>query len=135
MQSRSTMDTPKDPTTKRLHGLALYPKEWRGYLVSENKICFQFNKAQAKLRVQDRDYRGLQIDPKTSTYSLPIAAGGTDMEFIAVGVPIDLHPPMLLHLIHSYREHLERYPNHQVNLKDKLTEVYKALGLLLEDIK
>jgi hypothetical protein len=59
-----------------------------------------------------------------------VAAGGTEFGVIAVGVPLDLHPKLMVELIHSYREHIGRFPDK--DLKDKLRTVQTELNRLLD---
>lgn len=89
------------------HGIAAYPTEWRGYLVSPGKICIQFNKLQCKTRI-DQEYVQ-ELYKKPGYWEMPIAHDGTDVEFVAVGVPIQMHPTMLTELLKAYEEYAVKY--------------------------
>lgn len=92
------------------HGIASYPTEWRGYVVSPEKICIQFNDVNCKTRIQDRDYSQLTLTTK-GTWNMPIDNTGTDIKFLAVGIPITLYPTLLDNILLAIKEHSLRYPS------------------------
>jgi len=104
-------------TTKFNHGIASYPKEWRDLVVSENKICIQFNTVQCKTRVT-RDFKE-ELNQFEYGYTMPVYSHGTDIPFLAVGIPLKLHKTMLLELLRAYKEHADKYEN---NLKEFLLD-------------
>lgn len=40
---------------------------------------------------------------------MPVDSHGTDMEFIAVGIPLNLYPILLEELLNAFREHIKRF--------------------------
>lgn len=94
-------------TTKFDHGIASYPKSWKGLIVSDNKICIQFNDVQCKTRVNREFKESLEL--YEAGYNMPIYSHGTDLPFIAIGISIDLHKEMLLELLKAYKEHIEKF--------------------------
>jgi hypothetical protein len=106
-------------TTKFAHGIASYPKSWRGIVVSPDKICIQFNEVQCKTRV-NRDHKE-ELELYEAGYNMPIYSHGTNLPFIAVGIPIEVHKEMLLELLKSYKEHVDKFEDKN-KLKDFLLD-------------
>jgi hypothetical protein len=110
------------------HGIAAYPRKFKGYYVSPQKICIQFEDITAKTRIKDRDTSDLGRSYSGQHY-MPIQHTGTEIDFIAVGVPLDMHPEMLSRLIDAYDEHLSTY---DTDFKDKLKIVQNKLQKVLD---
>ena len=107
----------KHPTKsirKYNHGIASYPLEFRGYLVSEKKVCIQFDNVQCKTRI-NKEYID-QLDKKTGSYRvMPIDTIGTEIDILAVGIPLDLYPIVLNNILIAHKEHSDKYED---NLKE-----------------
>lgn len=89
------------------HGVAAYPKSFRGTLVSENKICIQFDNPDLKLRVDSDSTEGLT--KVNGSYMIGISANNTPVRFIAVGCRLDLINDLQNQLIDAYMEHEATY--------------------------
>lgn len=90
------------------HGIASYPTKWRGYVVSPQKICLQFDAVQCKTRV-NKEYESELLKPHWGDKALPIDRNGTEIEFLAVGIPLHLHKIVFLELLKAYEEHINKY--------------------------
>lgn len=99
------------------HGLACYPISYRGHVVSENKICIQFNNPQIKVRPMG-ELDDL-IKPSWGDKALPIDRLGTDVGFIAVGIPLEVHEDLLFNLLESYEEHINRFDKRLLSMLEK----------------
>lgn len=110
------------------HGIAAYPKRWRGCHLSPEKICIQFEGITAKTRVHNHDTSDLGFSYEQQHY-MPIQHTGTDVEFLAVGVPLEMHIVMLMELIGAYELHMHHYPS--TNLREGLVEAHKRLSEVL----
>lgn len=98
--------------TKFDHTVAAYPKEWSAYVVSPKKICIQFKDVQLKTRAPfHKD--GLKSTPR-GTYEMPIDTQGTDLNGLAVGIPIHPYPTVLENILQGITEHHERFPNDSI---------------------
>jgi len=88
------------------HSLANYPTHFLGTVVSENKICLQFENVQSKLRFrQGAEYIKLPDTHK----ALPISTQGTPIDILAVGCQLPTLFDAHLALIEAYKEHHERF--------------------------
>jgi hypothetical protein len=99
-------------TTKFDYSIAAYPKEWSAFLVSPQKICLQFKDVQLKTRAPFSK-EGLIATPRGS-YEMPIDTHGTDLNGLAVGVPLHLYPVLLDNILKGIEEHHERFPNESI---------------------
>lgn len=109
------------------HGIAAYPVSWRELAISENKICIQFNSPELKTRAI-RELAGELIE-EGHGYSLPVNTHGTFVEFLAVGISIDLHKEMLQKLLPAYKEHADKFPERSLKaflleFADKIKETF-----------
>lgn len=111
------------------HGIAAYPTKWRDFLVSQEKICIQFSDLQAKTRINKCHED--QLQKTVGGWQMPIRHDGTDINFLAVGVPIGIHKIMQLELLKAYEDHISKYGN---ELKDFLIEYRDQLDQLLRRI-
>lgn len=113
-----------------IHSLACYPQEFLECVVSENKICIQFKTNQVKVRIKDRDYKscypGINGD-----WLYPISNARTDLDIVAIGLPLTEHRSLLLGLLESYEQHIDTYPDKLLVLD--LLDVYNRLHTLLID--
>ena len=115
--------------TKYKHGIASYPKGWRGYVVSENKICIQFDDVQCKTRIHNRECEDLRKTTKGS-WHMPIDSHGTDVSFVSMGIPLDLYKTIFDKLLNAFEEHVERFGEGYgvrgmlLNLADKIDETF-----------
>lgn len=85
------------------HGIACYPKSFRGCVVSENKICLQFDNPDVKLRVDESKRKELTTVNGHAT--MAISADNTAMRFIAVGCRLDVINDLQNQLIDAYATH------------------------------
>jgi hypothetical protein len=85
------------------HGIASYPKSFRGCVVSENKICLQFDNPDLKLRV-DADHKE-NLTTVNGSYTLKVSADNTPVRFLAVGCRLDTINDLQNQLIDAYMEH------------------------------
>lgn len=88
--------------TKYNHTLATYPTKWKKYVVSPKKICIQFDTVQCKTRAPD------STDLKKTdwgTKEMPIDTHGTDIDTLAVGIPLHLYPELIKHVLSAIKEH------------------------------
>lgn len=113
------MKHPNKARNKYKHGIASYPLGFKGYVVSEKKICLQFNNVQCKTRVNKEHIEQLEKKPWMDK-AMPIDTLGTDIEFLAVGIPLHLYPTVLDNLLIANKEHIELYKDD--NLKDYLVD-------------
>lgn len=89
------------------HGLATYPKSFRGCVVSEHKICLQFDNPDVKLRVDENHRKELTTHNGHATMS--ISSDNTPLRFIAVGCRLDLINDLQNQLIDAYATHEATY--------------------------
>jgi hypothetical protein len=90
------------------NGIACYPKSFRATLVSEKKICLQFNNPQVKLRKWSDE--GCIKLPSTEK-ALPLTTSGIDMSVIAVGCPLETIIELKTAIDAACQEHAERFPD------------------------
>ena len=105
--------------TKFDHALAAYPKEWSAYLVSPQKICLQFKDVQVKTRSPFHK-EGLISTPR-GTFEMPIDTHGTDLNGIAVGVPLHLYPVLLKNILAAILEHDAKHP--ELSIKSQIKDI------------
>lgn len=99
-------------------------------MVSENKICIQFNHVTAKTRVTKHDTSDLELS-KEQNWSMPIQNNGTDIAFLAVGIPLGVYPQLLQELFKACNEHMQLYPS--APLRSWLVEAHRSLGAILSN--
>lgn len=116
--------------TKFNHGIASYPTEYRGHVVSPEKICIQFNKLQCKTRI-NQEFKDELAQRAGGYWEMPIAHLGSDIEFLAVGMPIKLHKVVQIELLDAYKEHILKYGN---EMKEFLKFYHTALGEMLRSL-
>jgi hypothetical protein len=100
------------------HGIASYPLYWKEYFLSEDKICIHFKEVQMKTRTNvegEEDLRTTQWGSK----ELPIDTQNTNISFLAIGIPIELHKELLQQLLKAYKEHVDKF-NNKHELKEYL---------------
>jgi len=90
------------------NGFAAYPKSFRGTVVSEKKICFQFNAPQVKLRKWSDE--GCIKLPNTHR-ALPVPTVGVDISVLAVGCPLETVIELRDALNLAIAEHADRFPD------------------------
>lgn len=115
------------PVKKFNHGVASYPTAWNSLVISEKKICIRFDAVQLKTRVL-RDFRD-ELKYENYGYAMPVNSHGTDVPFLAVGIPMHLHKEMLSNLLPAYKEHAERFPESSIkefllDFADKIKETF-----------
>jgi hypothetical protein len=114
---------------KYKHGIACYPVEWKEYVISPKKICFQFKNVECKTRIKDRDMREL-IQLGNNNWALPIEQQPVQVSFIAIGLMMEGHKEMLDQLLNAYEEYIALYDNdfkeHLVKVNKRLTEILDA---------
>jgi len=93
-----------------LPSLACYPKKFKECVVSENKICIQFQDVQSKVRLGECGYGGAYHGPN-SDWLFPFSNARTDLNTVAIGLPLHEHRSLLLGLLRSYKEHIQRFPS------------------------
>lgn len=101
------------------HSLAVYPLQWKDYLISERKICLQFTGVQCKTRVNQEKNNDLKKTTR-GTYEMPIDAHGTSINTLAIGIPLCLYPEVLFNILKAVKEHAERFKEY--NLKEMMLE-------------
>lgn len=90
------------------NGFAAYPKSFRGTMVSERKICLQFNSPQVKLRKWSDE--GIVKLPNTQR-ALPVPVSGIDLSVLAVGCPLETIIELRQALDAACKEHAEKFEN------------------------
>lgn len=98
---------PNKAVKKYNHGIAAYPLEFYQYVISEKKICLQFKKTQLKTRPVG-DQTDLRRTPH-GTKELPIDTKATDVEVLAVGIPLDMYPELLQNIQEALDKHKELF--------------------------
>lgn len=113
-KSKSTFD----------HTLATYPTKWKKYVVSPQKICIQFDTVQCKTRAL-----GSQTLKKTAwgTKEMPIDTHGTDIDTLAVGIPLHLYPELIKQVLSAIKEHDSIYPDNSI--LNEVKDVIKGSNL------
>lgn len=97
-------------------------------MVSPNKICVQFNDVNLKLRPQHL-YRDELVKPPGKEVGVFVdTTGKDDVEFIAVGMTLDVLKETQVKLLDAYKEHQEKHPG---ALDDFLQELHSILGELI----
>jgi len=89
------------------HGIAAYPKAFRGCVVSENKICIQFDNPELKLRA-DAEHKQ-NLTSKNGYDILEVSGNNTPVRFIAVGCRLDIINDLQNQLIDAYAEHEAKF--------------------------
>jgi hypothetical protein len=92
--------------------IAAYPKNFAAYLISEQKICLQFEKAQLKTRAPHSKL-GLTTT-KSGSHEMAISTQGTDLNGIAVGVPLFMYPVLIENILKAILEHSTKFPEHSI---------------------
>lgn len=94
------------------HSIAAYPIEFKQIVVSPQKLCLQFKTVQCKTRAP-HNKNGLK---KThhGTWEMPIDTHGTNIEVLAVGIPLKMYPQLLREIMSSIDKHDELYPEHAI---------------------
>lgn len=107
-----TKKHPNNPINKFKHSLASYPLEFHQYVISPKKICIQFKDVQLKTRAkQDRS----DLKRSTSgTLQMPVDTQGTDIDVLAVGIPIHMYPELLKQIKTALQEHHKLHPEWSV---------------------
>lgn len=98
---------PNPSINKYDHGIAAYPLSFKTYVVSEKKICIQFEGVQCKARPvgnQDDMERG-----PDGTKQIEINTRGTEIGTLAVGIPLDMYPELLQNIERALKENEEKY--------------------------
>ena len=82
------------------HGLAVYPKSFKTFTVTPGKICLQFNHPEIKTRI----VRGEEQDliRVEGVRCLPVPGGDIQIEFIAVGLKLDIIKETQLQMLEAY---------------------------------
>lgn len=102
------------------YALAAYPIKWKKSVISPKKICIQFDDIQCKTRAPfSKD--GLKKTSK-GTWEMPIDTKGTDIQTLAVGIPLHLYPVVLEEILLSLRKHSELYPENSI-----ITEIQEII--------
>jgi hypothetical protein len=116
-------------------GFANYPKKFKGYVVSPDKICLQYEDTQIKLRKLEGDFKKLGKIGKDSERFVPVVPLGTDIEVLAVGHQMPVLQEMQLKLCEAYKEY---YKLHKDTYKEKygedFTEFLGRIQKLLSEI-
>lgn len=111
------------------HTMASYPTSYKQCVVTPGKICIQFNKTQLKAR----DMPGAKI-PLRRTHSegreLPVDVLGTDVDCLAVGLPIELHFDFQRGLLKAYGTYISSYDS-ECMLYEFLKDYHEELGKML----
>lgn len=89
------------------HGIAAYPLKFKQYVVSEKKICLQFEEVQCKARPVG-DQSNMSKGPE-GTKEIEINTRGTDIGVLAVGIPLDMYPELLEAIKLALEENEEKY--------------------------
>lgn len=114
----------KKSTRSFKHGIAAYPTKFKGFYISPEKLCMQFEATQVKTRPDLEDKTDLK---KTAwgTLEMPVDTHGTDIRGISVGIPLHLYPEILNTLLDTFIEHHDRFPEH--SLKQWLLQYAKKV--------
>ena len=94
------------------YGIAAYPISWKQYVISPQKICLQFQDLQLKARAP-HSKEGLTRS-HWGTHLLPIDTQGTDVNVLAVGIPLRLYPQLLKNILKAINEHSKLYPEYSI---------------------
>lgn len=94
------------------YGIAAYPVNWKQYVISPQKICLQFTDNQLKARAPFSK-QGLSVT-RWGTYTLPIDTHGTDINTLAVGIPLKLYPELIKNILKAINEHHKLHPEHSI---------------------
>lgn len=103
------------------HSLAAYPKQFYQCVVSENKICLQFEECYTKLRFKEG---GEYIKLPSTEKALPIKPTGTDVNYVSVGCSLSTIRSLQAELVQAYAKHKELYGP---ALQDLIDETIKGL--------
>lgn len=86
------------------YGIAAYPKKFKEYVISPHKICLQFTDVQCKLRPLGHETLSLARGNRNAPV-MPVSTKGTDIDTLAVGIPLHLYPELLTNIIKALKEH------------------------------
>lgn len=120
----------KTPSLNKFnHSVAAYPEEYLTSVVTDGKICIQFKHTQLKTRINKDHIEQLKKGPQ-HTREIPINTIGTDIDVLAVGIPIELHKIFQLELLKAYNKYIVEF---DPTFKEFLQEYHKELGKLLDN--
>jgi hypothetical protein len=103
------------------HSLAAYPKQFYQCVVSEKKICLQFEECATKLRFK---LGGEYIKLPSTEKALPITTTGTDVDYVSVGCQLGTIEGLQQALVQAYADHGRKYGP---VLKDLIDQTIKSL--------
>lgn len=108
----TTRKHPNIPNAKFDHTIAAYPLQFKKYVISPKKICLQFQDVQCKAREigKNKDLR----KTRHGTKELPIDTGATDIDVLAIGVPIHLYPEFITEMLTALKTHDELHPEESI---------------------
>lgn len=111
---------PNKAVNKYPYTIAAYPLDFHKYVISPKKICMQFKGVQCKLRAPYKDSADLK---RTSWGSkeMPIDTKATDINVLALGVPLDLYPELIKQMLTALKEHAEIHPENSI--LDEIQEI------------
>lgn len=104
---------PSKSKQKFKYTLAAYPINWKKYVISPQKICIQFDDLQIKARAPFNESNDLKRTP-WGTKEIPIDTHGTDIETLAVGIPLHLYPTLIQQIYTAIKEHSEKHPEYSI---------------------
>lgn len=107
--------------------IAMYPIDYEQCIVSENKICLQFETTEIKVRAP-HEKRKLLTNVFNLGDILPIRTIPDDVEGINIGMILPVMKNAQRGLLNAYKEHLKKYPG-------VLTEFIKEIKEEIEKIE
>jgi hypothetical protein len=93
------------PKSRYEYGLACYPSDFLGYVVSENKICLQYKVVDVKLRTLGKAYNMLPKFKNTTQPMVPVTTSPDTFEIVAVGCQMPVLRKMQFSLLQGLIEH------------------------------
>jgi len=92
--------------------LAAYPLEYKQSVISPQKICIQFSGVQCKARAPFSK-EGLRRS-KYGSWELPVDTRATDLDCLALGIPLRLYPEVLKNILNNIKLHAEQHPKFSI---------------------
>lgn len=112
--------------------LATYPTQYEQCVVSENKICLQFDTTEMKVRAPHEKRKILYNNLGALGDYLPIRTVGDDLEGLNVGLVLPVLRQAQFGLLSAYKEHMQKYPG---KLKPMLEDMKKEIEAILQECK
>lgn len=105
------------------YGIAAYPLNFKEIVISPLKLCLQFKNVQCKVRPLGNPQDKLKNGPQGSK-ELAINTRGTDINTLAVGIPLRLYPEVLENIWAAIKEHDLRFPENSI--KNEILDIFNT---------